>query len=32
MVFPLYHTKGQVIASRFRTTHGHWLALMQGVW
>jgi len=25
MVFPLYHAKGQVIASGFRTTHGHWL-------
>ncbi|GAU44866.1 hypothetical protein TSUD_329220 [Trifolium subterraneum] len=29
MVFPLYHVKGQVIAKGFRTTHGHWLALMQ---
>jgi len=32
MLFPLYHAKGQVIASGFRTTHGHWLTLMQGVW
>jgi len=28
MVFPLHHAKGQVIASGFRTTHEHWLALM----
>ena len=32
MVFSLYYEKGQVIASGFRITHGHWLALMQGVW
>jgi len=32
MVFPLYHAKGQVIASGFGTIHGHWLALMQGIW
>ena len=32
MVFPLYHEKRQVIASGLRITHGHWLALMQGVW
>ena len=32
MVFPLFHAKGQVIASGFWTTHGYWLALMQGVW
>ncbi|PNX56755.1 hypothetical protein L195_g050044 [Trifolium pratense] len=32
MVFPLYHVKGQVIAKGFRITHGHWLAMMQGVW
>ncbi|GAU25065.1 hypothetical protein TSUD_257590 [Trifolium subterraneum] len=29
MVFPLYHGKGRVIAKGFRTTHGHWLTLMQ---
>jgi len=32
IVFLLYHAKGKIIASSFRTTHGHWLALMQGVW
>jgi len=32
MVFLLYHVKGQVIASGFRTTHMLWLAFMQGVW
>jgi len=31
MVFLLYHAKGQVIVNGFRTTHGHWLALMQGM-
>ncbi|KAK8675963.1 hypothetical protein V6N13_034021 [Hibiscus sabdariffa] len=32
MVSPLYHGRGCVVVSGSEITHGHWLALMQGVW